>query len=106
MTTPLSRSSQIGQLVQTCLRGSTLQQLDTDRQLWEFYLWSNGKAVAEDLLADVNRLLGMPPNEAFEAVNALCMCEGQTFIYPPSELVAWLEGLKGFLEGVIENDEA
>ena len=101
-----SRSSQIGQLVETCLRGSTLQQLDTDRQVWEFYLWRNGKAATGPLLEDVNLLLAMPPREAFDAVNALCFCEGQTFIYPPSELVAWLEELKEFLEQVIEDGRA
>jgi hypothetical protein len=86
--------------VETYLRGDALGQLDTDRQVWEFYLWKQGNAVAGELLEEVDRLLAMPPAEAFDAVNSLCLCEGQTFISPPRELVAWLRDLKAFLKEV------
>lgn len=101
-TPPLARSSHIGRLVETYLRGDALGQLDTDRQVWEFYLWKHGNEVAGELLEEVDSLLALSPREAFDAVNALCLCEGQTFISPPTELVAWLKELKAFLEQFLD----
>ena len=99
-----SPSSQIGQLVRTYLRGNTLEEFDSDREIWEQYLSASGRDGAKDLLEDVNQLLDLPPGEAFDAVNALCPGEGQVFIYPRSELIAWLKELKAFLGQALRTD--
>jgi hypothetical protein len=102
----LDESSQMAQIVRVHYHRTVFDQFDTDEEIWRHYLSVAGANAGRALLDEVTLLLALPPKQAFQTVNALCCCEGETFITPVDELTSWLKELKAFLERVTSGERS